>query len=340
MESLADPNMQSIPEPSLSIITRSETGLTTSQPPSGRIVAEMVDGALGLSRAAMKSSADLVPRFKIGDHLFCEPDYQQIMIWAQSLHFEPHKVVEYLLKPRIWWAGAPGQTHIENGRILSLLLDGNLLPLKSFNWVDGLVVEAFALTGSPSSRKDAGRLLPIKLPQLRRLLCDSVKSVILDLGGKPFLSEIICYSCELTEIDLTKVPALTKLVCCNNQLAGLNFSKTPLLTELDCGRNQIAELDLSRVPRLSKLCCADNQLTDLDLSHLPSLVELDCENDQSAEIEYQLGERADDERGHNQISALDLSSVPQLSKLKCAGNDLDALDLSRVPLLTAIGLYQ
>lgn len=64
----------------------------------GRIVAEMMRGALALSRVDAKAEAALVPRFKIGEHEFCEPDYRQILLWAESLEMGLEMVVERLMK--------------------------------------------------------------------------------------------------------------------------------------------------------------------------------------------------------------------------------------------------
>ena len=81
-----------------------DNGLALEGPHGGRIVAEMLGGALELARAAQNGVA-LAPRFSIGEHVFCEPDYRQILLWAKALELEPEAVVERLLtEPERKWS--------------------------------------------------------------------------------------------------------------------------------------------------------------------------------------------------------------------------------------------
>lgn len=81
----------------LSLITHPGASLALGTRSGGRIVTEMVGETLALTKTAVRTGAELVPRFNIGDHLFCDPEYQQIMLWARTLQIEPSKVVGHLL---------------------------------------------------------------------------------------------------------------------------------------------------------------------------------------------------------------------------------------------------
>jgi len=63
----------------LPLTLHSGSGLVQIGPQGGRILEEMVNSALVLSRAT-GSSTTLMRRFRIGEHELCEPDYQQILL--------------------------------------------------------------------------------------------------------------------------------------------------------------------------------------------------------------------------------------------------------------------
>ena len=81
----------------LPLTLHSGSGLAQIGSQGGRILAEMVNGALVLSRTT-GSSAALMRRFRIGEHELCEPDYQQILVWAKALELVAETVIERLLK--------------------------------------------------------------------------------------------------------------------------------------------------------------------------------------------------------------------------------------------------
>lgn len=298
----------------LPLTLHSGSGLVQIGPQGGRILAEMVNGALALSRTA-ESSGALTRRFRIGAHELCEPDYQQILLWTKALELEPETVIERLLADQ---KGQPRQdlvTLILNGRIIKLGWDMHLLPLVSFEWVEGLIIESIHLFGR-TQQSSAERNLSLSLPELRCLSISYMGFSRFDLSAVPLLTSLSCSENQLIELDLPAVPLLTKLHCRDNQLSKLELSAVPLLTELDCSRNELIELDLSAVPMLTSLYCYNNQLIELDLPAIPLLTELYCSN--------------------NQLTELELSAVPLLTELGCSGNELTELDLSAVPLLTEL----
>lgn len=307
-----------MPDDSHSLIPHPRADLAVGKGHGGRILAEMVGEALGLTRNAASSNATIAPCFQIAEHLFCEPDYRQIMTWAQQLGFEPEKVVDCLFAkgPASWCGDTAYQTKIENGRITSLYLDGKALPINKLSWVDGLVIEVFGFYGPSQFQTDADQLPSIRLPRLRRLRLDKYKAETLQLSECPHLTELICTDCGLTKIDLSGLYSLTGLNCCGNQIAELNLSTTPRLTKLYCTENQLTGLKLDATPLLTALSCFENKIRELDLAKLPHLSVLFCDN--------------------NQIVSLDLSAAPMLHGLTCSGNRIRKLELSSCPKLTIL----
>jgi hypothetical protein len=303
-----------MPNENLPLIVHSGSGLARVGPQGGRIVAEMVSGALALSREAEAISAGLVPRFKIGEHVFCEPDYQQVLLWAKALKLTPETVIDRLVNKAEGQFERRKETRFENGRIIKLDWDMRFLPLESFEWVGELVIESIEFANATNRPMEGILFLP--LPALRFLKCAQLGLVKLDLSAVPLLTELRCDSNQLTELDLSAVPRLTELNCGKNRLVKLDLSDVAQLGKLYCGSNHLTSLDLSGVEMLAELSCGYNQFSELDLSIVPQLSVLSCE--------------------HNQLTSLDLSRVPQLTELNCTKNQLTKLDLSAVPHLNEL----
>jgi hypothetical protein len=328
----------------LPLTLHSGSGLVQIGSQGGRILAEMVSGALALSQSK-EARAALNQRFRIGAHELCEPDYQQILLWAAALELEPATVIERLLKEHADCFSDEdcsvivGGSEIVDGRISSLVWDTAQLPLCVFEWVEGLVIESIHLCDQgPNKRLHV--FTPLPLPRLASLNCVQVQLRELDLTSVPLLKKLDCDYNELTDLDLSAVPLLTALNCDHNRLTELDLSAVPLLKELSCGANKLTELDLSAVPLLTRLDCQINQLTELDLSAVPLLTRLSCGSNQLTELDLSavpLLTRLS--RGGNQLIELDLSAVPQLTWLHCRKSQLTDLDLSAVPLLTALNCY-
>ncbi|MEQ1935121.1 MAG: hypothetical protein ABL962_14775, partial [Fimbriimonadaceae bacterium] len=273
-----------MPDEKLPLIVHHGSGLATVGPQSGRIVAEMVSEALVLSRASEVKSAALVPPFRIGEHDFREPDYQQIQLWAESLGLEPVAVIERLLTTPAWKSREQYKTQLVNGRIVRLYWDVALLPLVNFEWVEGLAIESIDFF-VPKDLVPKVRRLSLRLPELRYLDCSGMGLISLDLSAVPYLTVLRCFSNQLTQLDLSGVSQLTELWCLFNHLSELDLSTVPRLTTLCCYNNRISVLNLSAVPQLKVLRCAYNQLTELDLSLVPQLTELSCINNQLTELD-------------------------------------------------------
>jgi len=301
----------------LPIIPRSDQNITTARPPVGRIVDEMVNGFLSLSRLNRDVHDVQLERFMIGKHEFCEPDYRQVLLWAQDMRLEPSLLVERLLALPAKEAGGPTPTQIVDGRIIKIGWDIALLPLGSFEWVEGLVIEEIAFF-VPEGHDVVAKTLAPPLPELRVLRCQNMGVVILDLSLAPKLTELNCRGNYIGELDLFAVPNLRVLDCRDNELRKLHFPTASQLTSISCCRNQLCDLDLSTVSQLKTLFCLSNTITVIHLSGLSFLSGMFCSD--------------------NQLTAIDLASVPQLEALYCDGNRLTEINLSSVHQLKALTL--
>lgn len=336
-----------------SLIPVSDRLLASPAAAAERILSAMVGETLVVAREEAVAQG---ARFRIGDYHWCEPDYRQILLWADALKVEPATVIGKLV------AGEESKevaTRFQDGRMLSLSWNLDELPLSDFRCVEGLSVQELDIRHPSLSAACVSHFLsPIRhpsehleklvreskkislcLPSLRRLHLDFASE--LNLSDVPNLIELRCAGTPMRGIDLSQVPNLTTLDCAASIIMKLDLSRVPNLTTLDCAQNQIAELDLSHVPKLTRLNCSENQLRELDLSHVANLATLDCSENQLRELDLsnvqhltQLPCR------RNQLVRLDLSRVPNLTVLDCAENRLDELDLSHVPKLTFLRCAQ
>ncbi len=359
-----------MPDNNLPIIPHLGSTLVRAGPLGGRIVLDMVNAALSFSRA----DAALVPQYTIGEHVFCEPDYRQMLLWAKSLGMEPAEVARRLLFQNNSLASffsfnlrmalrkhssiLGNDPVFKDGRIHQLYWDMQLLPLERFDWVDGLVIEAITFKSSGALSRPREFSLSLPLPNLRSLFCTSMGLAKLDLSMVPRLTALACDYNQLTELDLSAIPRLTSLSCDCNQLTELDLSDVSCLTNLSCNDNNLTELDVSLVPQLTTLSCfhneisklavspvsqltcldcSDNEITKLDLSAVPQLTCLDCSGNELTELDLtNTSPLTELSCNYNQLTKLDLSNVTQLRKLSCGHNQLTKLDLSNVPQLEGL----
>ncbi len=268
-----------------------------------RIQSAIVADALAL--ATRRESTPVGSKFRIGQYDWCEPDYRQILIWAEALSLRPEEVIERLLKGR----KPPWETRVERGKLAAIHWDFDLLPLREFELPECLETSSLSFH-TCSDRRPRLRVSSLCLPELRNLDFGKQGAVAedCDLSGFPNLGMLVCANSDIAELDLSKVPQLSYLDCAGNRLSQLDLSHTPNLRwGLRCPRNQITELRLSKHPHLLVLDCSENHLSRLDVSGLPSLIHLNCEK--------------------NEIRELDLSNVVQLLTLECSSNALRVLDV-------------
>jgi hypothetical protein len=286
-----------------SLVPLADATLALARPEAGSVLSKMVCETLTLARR--------VPLFKIGEYEWCEPDYRQILLWAQQLALEPEEVIRRLMDRRSLHrpdmdSRVYQETVFENGRIVKLNWDFALLPLAVFEWVEDLDIDYLRVVSSQYD-PNATPVLKLSLPRLRELICSAVPLSELDLSHVPCLEILNCSHNRLTVLDLSHVPMLTELSCQDNGLTGLDVSHTRRLTTLGCFGNKLTELDLSNLSELTWLACGQNNLTTLELSSVPNLRELYCNN--------------------NRLRKLDLSFGSELESLDCRHNLIERLHL-------------
>lgn len=311
--------------------------------PGGRpILSGMVTEMLALHKDSFGLTEK---RFRIGDYEWCEPDYRQILQWANALRMEPVMVIERLLASRPEWPFVEdlpfwAATRMEGGRFVSLLWNLELLPLRDFELINGIAIKSIFLLGP--TRRSLTRVLitKIHIPALKLLQfgTQSLDISKLDLADAPNLTELACVNSRwvnpVNPLDLSCVPNLTILDCSNSQLSALDISNVPKLSSLKCSENLLAELDISKTQNLTELNCYQNQLPELDLSNVPNLRSLDCDFNQLANLDVsRVPNLTRLSCSHNRFSRLNLSNLPKLSELLCQGNQLSELDLSKVQSL-------
>lgn len=274
---------------------------------SGHIVSRMVKDALEIARSS--SSLSTKKLFRIGDFELCEPDYRQVLRWADALEWSPESLLQFLANSKS--IGPEIALRIENGSIRDLVWDGMRMGLDAFEWEPGLKLQRLSILWRMPQWSTE-----VTLPTLKTLSLFSGHYRELDLSSVPGLTKLWCGKNHLRTLDLSPVPGLKALECNENQLRILDLSPVPGLKELSCIDNLINELDLSPVPELTMLWCNKNHLKELDLSPVPGLKALSC--------------------GDNYLNELDLSQVPKLTKLRCDKNYLRKLDLSPVPGLKSL----
>jgi Leucine-rich repeat (LRR) protein len=330
-----------MPDEEQPLIVHPGSALARVGPQGGRIVAEMVSGALALSRAAQAASMALVPRFKIGEHEFCEPDYRQILLWAESLEMTGETVLEKIMRQPKYtdpWSFHPWDpacsTKIINGRIRQVAWDMELLPLREFEWVSGLEIDSlvFVLPESYDFEAEHVNLGSLALPKLDRLVCHCLGVDSIDLSQTPLLEELGCSGGHLLELDLAFVPNLQFLSCGMNQITSLNIEATPKLEHLECGSNEISSLNVAATPKLRELNCGGNELTELDLRRCKALEIVSCQGNHLTRLLLPEWSTSLKELNcsSNSLRTLDLTTVLFLESLWCSHNPLEALDVSKM----------
>lgn len=302
-----------------------------------RIQSVIVADTLALVKK--RQATPVATKFRIGQYEWCEPDYRQILIWAEALGLKPEEVVERLLEgPRRTAESVLGQTRFEDGRLVEVCWDFDVLPLWEFEVVEALETAVLTFATHPG-RRPRIQTRRLWLPKLSGLHIDGmdVTEGVCDLSGVPNLTSFSCQDAQIKELDLSKVPHLEHLYCWGNRLSELDLSVVPDLRELWCERNQISDLELSKVPRLDLLHCGGNRLSELDLSLIPSLNSLCCSGNKLSDLDLSQAPRLSILLcSSNRLSRLDLSRVSNLFSLKCARNGIAELALSKVPRLTTL----
>ena len=128
---------------------------------------------------------------KLLGHMLREPDYQQILLWAEALGMAPEAVLTTLVYEGL---------DLEDGAMVGLVWDFDCLPLIPSTWVSGLVIEQLEFRGRWPDTDTA--LRPV-LPSLWRLICEGIGLASIDLSSVPDLLFLACSGNVLSELNLS-----------------------------------------------------------------------------------------------------------------------------------------
>ena len=245
----------------------------------GRIVTEMVSGALKVSRAVEACGAPLIPRFRVGDLDLCEPDYRQILVWAELRRTDPYTVLIDVAD------------HMESnlpkmGRLKYVCWDFARWPVPEVPIVPGLSIQTFvAVNDSAPEPFKLKHLFTTPMNDLRSLYSYWIDLEELDLSLVPKLTCLDIRGRIHRPFDLVSVPDLENLWLKYATLETSQLSSVPKLQTLNLIQNSLTSLSLPSLPRLTMLHCHDSQITELDLSSVPLLSDLACLRADLAELD-------------------------------------------------------
>jgi Leucine-rich repeat (LRR) protein len=315
-----------MPDESLPLVPLAGSQLARHGSGGGRILDDMVSSALTTSQ---KEGA-LIPRYRIGDIDFCEPDYRQMLLWAEDMEMTPEEVLLALWNEEdtLFHKLGPSydsfnKTYIREGRLKRLYWNFDRLLIYRFDWLEELELEAVEFVGDALTTS-----LALASRSLLSLDCMGCGFEELDLRSVPALQYLWCTCNQLAKLDLHLTPSLKSLDCSSNKLTELDLGNSHRLEWLDCSGNEIYELDFTRTEGLKTLLCSSNQIEKLDIRSIPDLQWLDCSGNAIKRLDLCESESLQ-ELGcdYNLLTELDLSGTTMLRGLSCIGNELEELDI-------------
>jgi hypothetical protein len=345
-----------MPDESMPLVPLPGSQLARQGSGSGRILDDMVSSTLTTSQ---KEGA-LNPRYRIGDIDFCEPDYHQIVEWAQRFDTDAANFLAALL--------GEGDTLIVNGRLKRLSWNMVHFPEFKLDYGDALELESLSLfdehlgylTPPPSTfylsryfeRSLEKRLVPERLSSCANneldLALDSRLEKILraDRGGNqttlslscPTLRSLACHGTNIVNLECVDLRSLRELrvdrrhntfdIDKSDFVGALNAEICPLLEGLDCSGSRLEMLDMDDFQHLLWLNCAKCGLENLWVFQIPSLQRLQCQENELRNLALVGCESLEELNcSFNHIAELDLSFNPEIRSLSCQGNMLEELDI-------------
>jgi hypothetical protein len=287
------------------LVPKPPSAVEKAVPGVNRILSGMVIDTL--AQATSKQRSPMLASFRIGDYEWCEPDYRQILIWAEETGLKPEEVIARLFDQQSLPVWEEDDQHsypvfetplFADGRLLKVNFDLRLLRNPKTarsphqenkpDYLEKITAERYKKDKNGWSVDDVQRSLMNYSPEQRgrlewvnglemthlRIIGASDVASLSNLGPLPLarLEVLDCRRLGLTHIDLTGVPQLQFLDCRYNQLERLRFDQTPNLKYLYCDNNVISELDLSPCPNLITVGCSGNPILDIhgleQLEHL------------------------------------------------------------------------
>lgn len=246
---------------SFALVPRPSSAVEKAQPVAKRVLVGMVGDTLAL--ATKQQAAPPATKFRIGDYEWCEPDYRQILRWAEETGKSPEYVIQRLIDLK---------SSFEGGRLIQVCWDDSLMLLPKMRFVVGLKIKVFAFA---AGARNVGIISTMMNPKPGVSPKDFEVAAI-DLAGLTELERLYVQSQNLTELDLRNTPKMKLLRCESNSLSTISFSGLQHLEEVHVRNNFLSEIDLTNLPSLKKLECHQNSLSSLDLSSVPALEYLDC----------------------------------------------------------------
>ena len=125
------------------LIHRPTTEITKQGGGTSPVIARMSQDVLDRANA----------RFRLGEYLLREPDYNQILLWAEAMDMSPEQLLEHLCEGYRFEEDI--KFVVEHGSIVSCVWDFEHLPLLPNTWLDGLRLRVLAFTGNRSESYDA-----------------------------------------------------------------------------------------------------------------------------------------------------------------------------------------
>ncbi len=243
------------------LMPRRAGALEKAEPGAKRIVSGMVADTLALVPKAIFAAHSV--SFRIGQYEWCEPDYRQILMWAEKTGKRPEAIIQRLVEMK---------SSFSEGRLIEVNWDEGSMLIRKMHFITGLRIKLFHLCGG-------GRLVGFisthKNPRPGVTRMDYEVSEI-NLLGLSELEVLAVSQQDLKELDLSNTPKLRKLYCESNLLTRINLTACHNIEEIYLRNNLLSELDLPNLPALKVLECGSNALCNLDLSGAPALEVLDC----------------------------------------------------------------
>lgn len=230
------------------LVRKPSSAVEKTAPRAKRILTGMVADTLALTK-----------KFRLGEYEWCEPDYRQILAWADATHQPPGIIIQRLVEMK---------SSFVNGRLVEIHWDDGSFPMRKFVFVQGLKLKVFHVLGGS---RTLGIINSKKMPGVTAT--DFEVSEI-NLDGLSELEVLAVSSQNLKELNLRHTPKLKRLFCQSNFLVKLDLSLSRELAELWCPSNELTELDLSEATKLEELDCSGNQIEELDIRPLVFLKKL------------------------------------------------------------------
>jgi len=276
-------------ENNFAMVPRSPGALEKADPGTKRLLSGMVADTLAL--ASKEKFGPGTARFRIGEYEWCEPDYRQILTWAEITGKRPEAIIQRLVQMH---------SSFSEGRLTEVNWDEGSMLIRKMHFITGLKIKLFQLCGSG---RNIGMISTLTNPRPGVTPMDYEVSEI-NLQGLSELEELGVSQQNLKELDLTSTPKLRKLYCESNLLTRITLTGCHNLEDIHLRNNLLSEIDLSNLPALKVLECGSNELWNLNLSGVPALEVLDCRKN------------APGRYGVDHIEVLDITSLKNLKKLR------------------------